>query len=497
VKGSSICQCAEAAEGPSSAGGGNHPSRPAGHRRIGKAFGFGIALILPIAFCLNATAGSAYLADINGNTEIYVDVDDEFEVVLWAVDLVDFAGYDCKITISGPATATGTAAHGSWFADEHTVTDGGTATPDYCSGMLSSPTCISGSGDVVIFTLHADDDGVVAINVDSAMFCLGDDDANEIEITLPSTLYVTVGTGEGMQGGGGESEDGGGEASEPEEGGGEQDEGEGLLDGGTTIWVDVNNTSGTETGSSTYPYNTIAEGLSHASNGDTVRVKTGDEDTYDEHNLDFDGKSITLTSDDTTHPENFIIDAGGSYSAFSFHNEETSSAIIDGFTITNGGNSAIRITGTAPSPTISNCVFYANARTAGGAIYISGTSPSPTISNCVFYANEATEGGAIWVMGLSGGSYPAPQIINNLFTDNTASQYGGAIYTHHSSPVMTGNKIIGNRASLMGGGMHCYQGSPDIQNNLIVGNKAQNAGTSYGGGVYLQDVAPWYSPRTP
>jgi len=161
---------------------------------------FGLAMFIPSEAC----AASAYLADEIGNTEINVDVDEEFSVVLWAVDVTPLAGYDCKITISGPATAIGQAAHGDWFADGHTVYDGLTTIPaDYNTAMLVSPTAISGSGDVVVFTLHADDDGVVAINVDSEYFFFANTSGGKMYLLEPSTLYVTVGTGESFAGGAG------------------------------------------------------------------------------------------------------------------------------------------------------------------------------------------------------------------------------------------------------------------------------------------------------
>ena len=171
----------------------------------------------------SAHAASGYLADEIGNTEISIDVEDTVQIVLWLVDVSELAGYDCAITVSGPGTAVDTAAHGDWFADGHSVTAGGTATATYSSAMLSNPTYISGSGDLVVFTIRGDDDGVVAINIDEDIFCLGDKDADEIVITTPSTLYITVGTGEGDSM----------ECNESEELGGEE-----LLDGGSTIYVD-------------------------------------------------------------------------------------------------------------------------------------------------------------------------------------------------------------------------------------------------------------------
>ena len=150
----------------------------------------------------SAHAASGYLADEIGNTEINVDVDDDVAIVLWVADVAELAAYNCKITVSGPGTLTGQSAHGEWFADGHTVFGGLTSSPaDYNTAMLMSPLGITGSGDIVRFTLHADEEGVVAVNVDSGFF-LANSNAAKISLLIPSTLYITIGEGEGLFSGG-------------------------------------------------------------------------------------------------------------------------------------------------------------------------------------------------------------------------------------------------------------------------------------------------------
>ena len=169
----------------------------------------GVAMLLAILSPTQVLAASAYFGDINGNTEdITVDVEDEFTIVLWAVDVTALAGYDCRITVSGPGTAIGQAAHGDWFADGHTVFDGLTTVPaDYNTAMLISPISITGTGEIVAFTIRADDDGVVAVNVDPEHFFLANTSGAKMYLLEPSTLYVTIGTGESMSGGTGGSQD--------------------------------------------------------------------------------------------------------------------------------------------------------------------------------------------------------------------------------------------------------------------------------------------------
>jgi len=169
----------------------------------------GTVMLLALLSPAQVLAASAYFGDTNGNTEdITVDVEDEFTIVLWAVDVTALAGYDCRITVSGPATAIGQAAHGDWFADGHTVFDGLSTVPaDYNTAMLISPMSISGTGEIVAFTIRADDDGVVAVNVDPEYFFFANTSGGKMYLLEPSTLYITIGTGESMSGRTGESQD--------------------------------------------------------------------------------------------------------------------------------------------------------------------------------------------------------------------------------------------------------------------------------------------------
>ena len=82
-------------------------------------------------------------------------------------------------------------------------------------------------------------------------------------------------------------------------------------------------------------YPTIQAAINSAVPGDRVIVSPG---TYNE-NINFNGKSITVTSTDPNNPAivaGTIIDAGGSGSAVTFANGEGPDAVITGFTITGG-----------------------------------------------------------------------------------------------------------------------------------------------------------------
>ncbi|MBU0518714.1 hypothetical protein KJ564_07230, partial [bacterium] len=104
---------------------------------------------------------------------------------------------------------------------------------------------------------------------------------------------------------------------------------------------------------------TIQEGINAASNGDTVLVADGDWSGTGNKNLDFAGRSIVVMSENG--PETCTINCLNSGQGFYFHTNETTDAVVEGFTIT-GGNSAygggIRIDNASPS--IKHCIIRNN-----------------------------------------------------------------------------------------------------------------------------------------
>ncbi|MCF6365199.1 MAG: T9SS type A sorting domain-containing protein [Bacteroidales bacterium] len=75
---------------------------------------------------------------------------------------------------------------------------------------------------------------------------------------------------------------------------------------------------------------------------------------------------------------------------------------------------------------IEHSAFYKNTATQyGGAIY--SFDSYPTINANMFYKNSATEGGAIYHTGIE------PAILNNIFYDNSAVNSGGAVVINNTS----------------------------------------------------------------
>ncbi|HUT04509.1 MAG TPA: hypothetical protein VM163_11545 [bacterium] len=229
-------------------------------------------MLAAAAIPTQALAASAFLATPSGSTSITVTEGDDFQIALRVSSISHLAAYECKIVITGPATAIGHSTQGFWFSNNRNVFTGfdlgedppdtDTTPADYNTAMLMSPLYISGSGAVVVFTLHANAEGTVAINVHPDWFFLADENGDIIQISLPSTLYVTVNASEGDGMGGGEEE------QATDEGEAENDEDEETLGDSmdaTAIYVDGTNGDDDGDGTAEDPFLTIGKAISEAS----------------------------------------------------------------------------------------------------------------------------------------------------------------------------------------------------------------------------------------
>ena len=243
-----------------------------------------------------------------------------------------------------------------------------------------------------------------------------------------------------------------------------------------------------EVGPSGYPYSAIQDAIDATDSGDTVLVHDG---TYVE-NINFIGKAITVVSENGAGST--IVDGNASGSVVNFVSGESTSSVLEGFTIQNGLahlGAGIHCAGT--SPTIANCVISGNKTDSGGkggGIYCISSSSVPTITNCTISENEARgtngSGGGVYC-----GLYSHPYIDNCTITENTAAKAGGGIDCYASRADITNCLISGNIASTLGGGIHCYNMSPNIINCTITGNTVTGttAGTG-GGGISCYECSP-------
>ena len=265
-------------------------------------------------------------------------------------------------------------------------------------------------------------------------------------------------------------------------------------------------------------YLTIQQGIDASTDGDTVLVQPG---TYVE-NINFNGHNIVLGSlflitGDTTYIAETIIDGDSAGSVVTFENAEDRTAIITGFTITNGlSQFGGGIYCDSSSPSISNNIIYGNKAWPddGGGIHCQNNS-DPEIHCNIISGNAAHIGGGInctensdpvisdniikgdtayYVGGISCSGNSNAIILNNYISGNlsTAIEYavGGGIGLGSSDPLIINNIIYGNRAShglrpSRGGGISCIRSNPIIQNNTIVLNSADR-----GPGIYCHDSNP-------
>jgi predicted outer membrane repeat protein len=181
---------------------------------------------------------------------------------------------------------------------------------------------------------------------------------------------------------------------------------------------------------------TIQAGIDVSVDGDTVLAQPG---TYVE-NINYNGKNIVvaslfLTTQDTSYISQTIIDGNQDGSVVTIVNGENFSAVLIGFTITNGNS----------------------YRGAGIRCFASG----PSLRNLIITGNSASFGG-----GISCNKGSVPSLRNVIITSNSAYNSGGGIYCIcESNPSMENVSVTNNSASSKGGGIYC--GESNLSFNLI------------------------------
>lgn len=212
-------------------------------------------------------------------------------------------------------------------------------------------------------------------------------------------------------------------------------------------------------------YSTIQGGINAAQNGDTILVSAG---TYTE-NIDFIGKnlvigSLFLTTGDTSHISQTIIDGGQNGSVVTLDNSEGPSAVLTGFTIQNGSGT-----------------FITN-QNFGGGIYIEGASPH--LSYLYILNNNITT-------GRGGGVYAnnSDLVMDHLTVKGNSAGLAGGLYLGNDfntnlnanpKPTLLNSVVNGNTGTFRAGGVYCSYAIVTLQRVEITNNTSDN-----GGGFYL------------
>ncbi|UCC78614.1 MAG: T9SS type A sorting domain-containing protein [Candidatus Zixiibacteriota bacterium] len=247
-------------------------------------------------------------------------------------------------------------------------------------------------------------------------------------------------------------------------------------------------------------YPTIQQGIDASTDGDTVLVQPG---AYVE-NINFNGHNIVLgslflTTGDTSYISQTVIDGNLLGSVVKFENEEDSTAIITGFTVTNGHS----LTGGGiycfgSSPKISrNIIRENNAVNKGGGIVCFQSSPfiyyniindnnitgagkgggiycnqsEVLIRRNIIGGNSATISGG----GLSSISNSVISVDSNTIENNTAS-LGGGLDSYHTTLIINNNIFRNNSATIVGGAVKCFNSETIFDNNVLIGNEASDGG---------------------
>jgi predicted outer membrane repeat protein len=224
-------------------------------------------------------------------------------------------------------------------------------------------------------------------------------------------------------------------------------------------------------------YTTIQDGLNAAATGDIVRVLPGTYTGALNRALDFQGKALLLES--SAGPGETVIDCENADRAFFFHTMEDTASVVSGFRVRNGsaaaGGAAAFLHSTAK---FVDMVFVDNSATDyGGAIYTESASPF-VLESCMFTGNVSTgSGGALYA-----GYATDARIRGCSFVGNQSSGWAGAILSYSGSSVTLRSCLIEDNVSLEGGGIYCkLDSSVSLVETAILSNLAAQSG---GGGVY-------------
>ena len=200
-------------------------------------------------------------------------------------------------------------------------------------------------------------------------------------------------------------------------------------------------------------YATIQAAIDSADDGDMILVADG---TYVE-NINFGGKNLKLVG---ANQETTIIDGNQDGSVVTFENGENSTAILSGFTITNGNGSGIE-----------------GYEGRGGGVFC--INSSPTLKDLTVNGNQAeTSGAGLWF------GYSNSQLVDLIISNNVAAgdlgAGGGISINYNSDLTLTNMLVIGNEAAY-GAGIELWSYSKPLLNSVtIVGNTG-----SYGSGLLL------------
>ena len=196
-----------------------------------------------------------------------------------------------------------------------------------------------------------------------------------------------------------------------------------------------------EDGTAAHPFDTIAEAVAAASDGDMVLVLGGTYRGAGNRDISPGGKPLRIAGQDG--PSRCIIDCQGSagdpHRGFSFTAGEDGYTALEGFTILNGyATQGGGILCSGASPSISHIIVAGCTAEFGGGIYCGNSAAS--IKHITVSNNTATSAGG----GVRCSGSPLPVIINSIIYGNTPCGISGSAPDVTFSDVQGGFTAIGN-----------------------------------------------------
>ncbi len=225
-------------------------------------------------------------------------------------------------------------------------------------------------------------------------------------------------------------------------------------------------------------YPTIQEAIDVANDCDTVLVAPGLYTGAGNKDISFLGKPIVVKSEKGA--DSTVIDCQDAGRGFYFHNSETASSRLEGFTIT-GGNTSVYGGGIlcwGSSPTIAYCTIRENTGlgSSEGAGIACTESSSPVIEGCTVTGNAIPgtkgEGG-----GISCNASSSPTIINCTIVGNTAEEGSGIWCGSNCNPTVL-NTIVA-----LNFGIAIFGGHPNADCMLSCSDVHGNTEGNYGGSI--------------
>lgn len=221
---------------------------------------------------------------------------------------------------------------------------------------------------------------------------------------------------------------------------------------------------------------TINEGIDAAVDGDTVIVADGTYTGTNNRNLDFNGKAITVRSENGLN--GCVLDCENEGYGFIFQTGEDSQSVLAGLTIINGNNyQGAGICIRSASPRIKNCkISSCHASDSAGGIYIQ--NGSPYISGCTIdnNANDYYSGGGIRIE--SGG---CPVVEDCQIQNNSAGWYGGGISVISADIFIVNCVISGNTVTDYCGGGICFESAQGTIVNCLFDSNSTSSNSGGGG----------------